>query len=53
MTLKYKQIEICRADDELLMNACREIFLKAHPEMRGMRITRKFMLAKVIEYYMS
>lgn len=46
-------IRIAVKDRDKLMNECVEIFLKAHPEMRGMKITQDFMIKKVIRYYIE
>jgi len=40
-------------DKDRLMNDCKELFLKNHPEMDGMNISQRFMLHKVIKFYLG
>ena len=40
-----------RVDDddvEMMMSSCKELFLKEHPEFKGMVLSRRFMFKKVI-----
>jgi hypothetical protein len=42
--------------DELndkLMRQCVDEFLSHHPEFKGYRITRTFMLQKIVDYYLE
>lgn len=50
----YTDMISCSTSDKiLLMNECKNLFLKYHPELKGMRITQGFMLKKVIEFYLE
>ena len=44
-----------KGDDELyvLIEKVRDEFLDHHPEFRGMRLSKRFLLQKVCEYYLE
>ena len=44
---------IRKVDLQTLRKECKELFLKHHPEMRGMKLSDSFMLCKVIEFYLK
>ena len=48
-----KFIEVYETDDNKLMNQCVALFLIAHPEMKGVLITRKKMFQEVVRFYME
>ena len=50
---KYAKLTINTTTKKLLMEECKKLFLKAHPEFTGYKITENFMLLKVCEYYIK
>lgn len=50
---KTKLIEVLVEDDELMMTVCKEIYLKAHPQMRGVPLSKKFLYRKIVDYYIN
>ncbi len=51
--MNQKLIRVCEEDEESLMDNCVTLFLKSHPEMKGIYLSRKFMFKKVVEYYLK
>jgi len=51
--MKHKLIEITVEQDKKLTCECKKLFLRAHPEFIGMILSRKFLLEKIIEYYLK
>ncbi len=44
----------CHKDvKEMIMIQCKESFLKANPNMKGINITENFMLFKIAEFYLK
>lgn len=43
-------IRIDKEDDVKLMGICKDLFLKEHHEMKGMIISRRFMIKKIVEH---
>jgi len=51
--MMYKHIRVKKEDHDKMMDICIRIFLKHHPELRGMRITRNFMFNKLVTFYIN
>lgn len=47
------KISVAGEDEKRLMTECVALFLKAHPELTGMRFTRRFMFRKVLDFYLK
>lgn len=45
------KVSIEKEYKKILMTECIELFLKEHPELSGMKLTEKFMLRRIIDYY--
>jgi hypothetical protein len=48
--MKFKMVKIFEKDDLRLTTTIKEIYLKENPEMRGIRLTRAFLIRAVIDY---
>jgi len=46
-------IKVDRDDEHKLMTLCVDLYLEAHPEYRDVPITRKFMINKVVQFYID
>jgi len=36
-------------DVDLMMTVCKDLYIKAHPEMKGFILSRRFMFKKIVE----
>lgn len=53
MVKKWVQIK-CKAEDrDILMGDCTKEFLNHHPEFTGQKLTQRFMLRKLINFYLD
>ena len=46
-----KKISISVDNDSLIIKEVKNEFLKYHPEMKGLRLSRNFLIGKMIEHY--
>lgn len=53
MSLKWAKICCHTETKNKLMNDCKAIFLKSHPEFKDFNITEDFILRKVITFYIE
>ena len=53
MAQKLKSIYIGLDDYERLMIDCSAEFFKAHPDMKYLRINPRFMIKRLIEFYLK
>jgi len=47
------KMTVTESTKDLVMNACKEEFLKHHPEMDGMFISQDFMIIKIAKFYLE
>lgn len=49
------QIKVNKEDDELMMNDCKELYLKHHPELDELKdkISRAYMFNKLVEFFLG
>lgn len=50
---KSKLITISRELDDKIMSIGVQIFLQHHPEMKGMKFTRNFMIQKLYDFWVQ
>lgn len=48
-----ESIKVEKEDKKEMMHECVELFLEEHPEMRGMKISQKFMFKKLVKFYLK
>ena len=53
MAVKTEIIRVLVEDKERFVNQCVALFLKEHPEFKGMKLSHAFIFKKVIDYYLS
>lgn len=46
-------IKVDPEDVDKMMTSCVKLFLKAHPEMEGIHISRRFMFKKIVKFYIE
>ena len=51
--MSFISIKIDAKDAEALMNDCTRIYLKHHPEMEAIRLTRRKMFHEVVRFYIE
>jgi len=45
-------LRVEKEDYDILMDQCKRLFVKDHPEFEGMKLSQKFMFKKVIRHYL-
>lgn len=53
MSVLFDTIKVNTVDKKRMMKECKELFLKSHPELKGMNITQRFMFNKLIDFYLK
>ena len=48
-----KVIKVDSVDERMMMNECRDIFIKFHPVFEGMHMSRRFMFKKVVQHFIE
>lgn len=51
MAMKLRSVRMAEDDYKAMMTTSKELFLKENKQMEGMKISARFMLHKIIEYY--
>lgn len=51
MDRMYTERVSCSKIEKNRMNKMRELFLKDHPEMKGMHLSEGFMVKQLMDYY--
>lgn len=53
MGVKWTKFNCHNNTKELIMNDCKESFLKHHPEMKGIHLSENFILYKLAMFYLG
>jgi len=53
MTIIKRMVWVDETDLKELDLACKNLYLKSHPEMRGLNLSRRFMFKKLVEFYLK
>jgi hypothetical protein len=51
--MKQENIKVFQKDIKRIDEEVKELFLLHHPEMRGMRLSRAFLVQKMIDFWME
>ncbi len=47
------RLTVSESTKDMVMNECREEFIRHHPELKGMKITENFIIRQIAEFYLK
>lgn len=47
------KLTVSKSTKELIIEDCKEEFLKHHPELEGMKITENFIIRQIADFYLK
>ena len=47
------KLTVSESTKKLILDECKEEFLKHHPEIKGMKITENFIVRQIADFYLS
>jgi len=51
--LHIVNIKVNKKDESRLMKECKDLYLEHHPEMADIKLSRRFMFKKIVDFYLK